>query len=63
MIHTLVFDENPALRISAINRLQEQVPTSIDEDLERVLRARMVSDENAYIRTRARTVLSNLSAP
>ncbi|MCY4546195.1 MAG: HEAT repeat domain-containing protein [Gemmatimonadetes bacterium] len=63
MIHTLVFDENPALRINAINRLQEQVPASIDEDLERVLRARMVSDENAYIRTRARTVLSNLSAP
>ena len=63
MIHTLVFDENPALRINAINRLQEQVPASFDEDLERVLRARMVSDENAYIRTRARTVLSNLSAP
>ena len=63
MIHTLVFDENPALRINAINRLQEQVPASIDEDLERVLRARMVSDENAYIRTKARTVLSNLSAP
>ncbi len=63
MIHTLVFDENPALRINAINRLQDQVPASFDEDLERVLRARMVSDENAYIRTKARTVLSNLSAP
>ena len=63
MIHTLVFDENPALRINAINRLQEQVPASFDEDLERILRARMVSDENAYIRTMARTVLSNLSAP
>ncbi len=63
MIHTLVFDENPALRINAINRLQEQVPASYDENLERVLRARMVSDENAYIRTKARTVLSNLSAP
>lgn len=63
MIHTLVFDENPALRINAINRLQEQVPASYDENLERVLRASMVSDENAYIRTKARTVLSNLSAP
>ena len=63
MIHTLVFDENPALRINAINRLQDQVPASFDEDLERVLRSRMVTDENAYIRTRARTVLSNLSAP
>lgn len=63
MIHTLVFDENPALRINAINRLQEQVPASFDEQLESVLRTRMVLDENAYIRTKARTVLSNLSAP
>ena len=63
MIHTLVFDENPALRINAINRLQEQVPASFDERLESVLRTRMVLDENAYIRTKARTVLSNLSAP
>ena len=63
MIHTLVFDENPALRINAINRLQEQVPASFDEQLESVLRTRMVHDENAYIRTKARTVLSNLSAP
>ena len=63
MIHTLVFDENPALRINAINRLQEQVPASYDENLERALRASMVSDENAYIRTKARTVLTNLSAP
>lgn len=63
MIHTLVFDENPALRINAINRLQEQVPASFDEQLESVLRTRMVLDENAYIRTKARTVLSNLPAP
>ncbi len=63
MIHTLVFDENPALRINAINRLQEQVPASFDENLESILRSRMVLDENAYIRTKARTVLSNLSAP
>ena len=63
MIHTLVFDENPALRINAINRLQEQVPASFDEQLESVLRTRMVLDENAYIRTKARTVLSNLTAP
>lgn len=62
-IHTLVFDENPALRINAINRLQEQVPASFDEQLESVLRTRMVLDENAYIRTKARTVLSNLTAP
>ncbi len=63
MIHTLVFDDNPALRINAINRLQEQVPAAYDEVLERVLRASMISDENAYIRTKARTVLSNLAAP
>ena len=63
LIHTLVFDKNPALRINAINRLQEQVPASYDENLERVLRTSMNSDENAYIRTKARTVLSNLPAP
>lgn len=63
MIHTLVFDENPALRINAINRLQDQVPASYDEQLKSVLRTRMVLDENAYIRTKARTVLSNLPAP
>ncbi len=60
MIHTLIFDENPALRIGAINRLQGQGLDTIDENLENVLRARMDSDENAYIRTRARTLLNNL---
>ena len=63
MIYALMFDDNAALRISAINRLQEQGPALFDENLERVLRTRMVLDENAYIRTKARTVLSNLSAP
>lgn len=63
MIYALMFDDNAALRISAINRLQEQGPVLFDENLESVLRTRMVLDENAYIRTKARTVLSNLSAP
>lgn len=63
MIYALMFDDNPALRISAINRLQEQGTALFDENMVRVLRTRMVLDENAYIRTKARTVLSNLSAP
>ncbi len=61
MIHTLIYDENPALRIGAINRLQEQGPALFDEQLQEVLKTRMLSDENTYIRTKARTVLSNLS--
>ncbi|MDE0004067.1 MAG: HEAT repeat domain-containing protein [Rhodospirillaceae bacterium] len=63
MIYALMYDDNAALRISAINRLQEQGPALFDEQMEKVLRTRMVLDENAYIRTKARTVLSNLSAP
>ncbi len=60
MIHTLIFDENPALRIGAINKLQGQGLDTIDENLENVLRDRMDTDENAYIRTRAKTLLTNL---
>ena len=61
MIHTLIFDENPALRIGAINKLQGESLDTIDENLENVLRDRMDTDENAYIRTRAKTLLTNLT--
>lgn len=58
-LHVLMRDNNPALRIAAINsldslRVQGQ-PT--DKDLLDVLKQRMTTDENNYIRIRAKTVL------
>ena len=58
-LHVLMHDSNPALRIAAINsldstRVQGQ---ETDKDLLDVLRERMHSDENNYVRIRAKSVL------
>ena len=58
-LHVLMRDKNPALRIAAINsldstRVQGQ-PT--DKGLLEVLKQRMQSDENNYVRIRAKAVL------
>jgi hypothetical protein len=58
-LHVLMRDKNPALRIAAINSLDsarvEGQPR--DKDLLEVLKERMQSDENNYIRIRAKAVL------
>jgi hypothetical protein len=59
LLHVLMRDSNPALRIAAINSLDSarapgQVP---DRDLLEVLRQRMTSDNNSYVRIRAKAAL------
>jgi HEAT repeat protein len=59
LLHTLLTDKNPGLRIAAINgfdslRARGQ---SADQSIVSALRNRMLSDDNTYIRMRAKTVL------
>lgn len=59
LLYVLSHDENPALRITAINYL-DSVRTSgqgLDENMLNVLRQTMKTDNNQYIRLRARTVM------
>ena len=61
-LHVLMRDNNPALRIAAINshdsaRVQGQ---GTDKDFLEVLKERMQSDENNYIRIRAKSVLEEI---
>lgn len=65
LLHVLTHDTNAALRIEAINRLESRADeeTQADPALVDVLRSKMETDENSYIRLRARTVLDELSNP
>jgi HEAT repeat protein len=61
-LHVLMKDPNPALRMAAINsldsaRTQGQAAGS---DLLDVLKQRMQSDENTYVRIRAKAVLEEV---
>ena len=62
MVHVLTNDDNAALRIEAINMLQARAKGNIPlaNDIGEVLKTRMQSDSNNYIRTRARTVLEDI---
>ncbi len=58
-LNVLMHDKNPGLRIAAINsldstRVEGQLPT---QDILTVLKERMQSDENNYVRIRAKAVL------
>lgn len=61
-LHVLTHDTNSGLRIAAINSLEKIVSGQrrADQDLVNVLKARVESDENTYIRTRARAVLEEI---
>ena len=65
LLHVLTHDTNAALRIEAINRLESRADdrTQADPAFVDVLRSKMETDENSYIRFRARTVLDELSNP
>jgi hypothetical protein len=64
LIHVLTYDDNPALRIEAIGKLEAQVQAQRpDQELVNVFRSRMETDDNTYIRTRARMVLEGLANP
>lgn len=56
-LHVLMRDTNPALRIAAINALDSARVSAADEQLREVLRTRVQSDENSYVRLRAKAVL------
>jgi hypothetical protein len=61
-LHVLMRDKNPALRIAAINSLDSVrvLGQPRDKDLLEVLKQRMTTDDNNYIRIRAKTVLEEV---
>ena len=59
-LHVLMRDTNPALRIAAINSLDTARAQGSDKELLEVLKQRMQSDDNNYIRIRAREVLEEI---
>ena len=60
-LHVLMKDKNPALRIAAINSLDSLRSPRGNEDLMNVLRQRMHSDDNSYVRIRAKAVLEEVT--
>jgi len=61
-LYVLVRDTNPALRIAAINSLDSArvEGQATDRDLLDVLKQRMKTDDNTYIRLRAKSVLEEI---
>jgi len=59
LLFVLTHDKNPALRITAINSLDSARTKGqvLDENMLNILRQSMQSDNNNYIRLRARTVM------
>ncbi len=62
-LHVLVHDSNPGLRIEAIRSLETTAEQKhmADPELVGVLRDRMNSDDNNYVRIRARSVLEEIT--
>lgn len=65
LIHVLTLDDNPGLRIEAIATLEARVRSKVgaDPDLVNAFRSRMETDDNTFIRARARTVVESLTNP
>ena len=65
MVYVLTHDGNAALRNEAINMLQARAREKFPfgQDLVEVLKTRMESDDNGYIRTSARIVLEDIANP
>ena len=60
-LQTLMHDRNPALRIAAINCLDSsRTMSGSNEDVLNVLREKAATDENSYIRLKAREVLQEV---
>ena len=59
-LYVLMKDKNPALRIEAINSLDSARTRVVDKELMDVLTQRMQSDENSYVRIRAKAVLEEV---
>jgi hypothetical protein len=64
LLNTLMTDRNPGLRIAAINGLDSMRVhgQSVDQSVLNALKDKMQSDDNTYIRLRARTVLQEARA-
>jgi len=62
-LFTLMHDQNPGLRIAAINQLDSaSVPgRGMSEDVLKILRDKMQHDDNNYIRLRAKAVVQEIS--
>ncbi len=58
-LHVLMQDRNPGMRVAAINALDSARVGSgaMDEALAKILRAKMSSDDNSYVRLRAKAFL------
>jgi hypothetical protein len=59
-LHVLMQDDNAALRIAAINSLDSARTETYDAALLDVLKQRMQSDDNSYVRIRAKAVLEEI---
>lgn len=59
-LYVLMKDKNPALRIEAINSLDSARTAVADKELMDVLKQRMQSDNNSYVRIRAKAVLEEV---
>ncbi len=61
-LHTLMYDRNPGLRIAAINGLDSLgvSKVGVDANLLTILREKSQSDDNNYIRLKARAVLQEV---
>ena len=59
MLHALMQDANPGLRVAAINALDSArtSPSGVDSDILTVLREKAQTDDNNYIRVKARAVI------
>lgn len=64
-LYVLRNDENDGLRIEVIKSLEKSIAASrtIHQDVLNALKERMQSDENNYVRMRARTVLEEINRP
>lgn len=62
-LHVLTHDENPGLRIAAINFLDSARSSvgQVDQQVLNVLREKMNTDDNNYIRLRARAVVEEIN--
>ncbi len=62
VLHTLMHDPNPGLRIAAINIIDSLAAQALqpDEELVKILQNKIRSDNNNYIRLRARSVLEEV---
>ncbi|HUL43423.1 MAG TPA: HEAT repeat domain-containing protein [Bacteroidota bacterium] len=63
LLFTLMHDQNPGLRIAAINQLDSASVSgrTIGKDALKVLRDKMQHDDNNYIRLRAKAVVQEIS--